>query len=956
MFITRNHGFVSFPKCLVVTLLMLSLCIAVNDTVHAACPASVNESLRVLTYNVSFSTLTPTEFWVDPTWAYALDDDVRASAIAEKIKAHDPDVFALTEAFDNDIKDKFVQLFKNTYPNYVYMIDDEWDSLLNDSGLMLFSKYPFLRFKGNQGELPTTAETDGRAWVWVEGEEKDDDEAFVRRIIFEQRVSSDHWAEKGAGLIRFMQGCSDPHFDVSVVFSHTQAGYVDEPLEDFREQMWARRANLMGIKWLLEDSLSTDQLQKDWVLVMGDLNTNGNPGNFNQFPYNPYVEHKWYNSEKDEEPHSEWDHHYKNIGTPWEDDDDSLSFYSRGSDPQGIPTYDSEKKKGSLLIDSWGFETSPKDFGQTNSGGTLGGSWYGLKPSEGERLDYILHNSPGGEEKVELCLQYIYKGFDFVTNTGSILSDHIPVIADFNRSAPRCGIPRAEKVTFDLADPDDLFKVFDGFGSETCSGPTETSNCSDTTEGLQTKLKFSNSMQWYKLDTAVSGQAGSYEIVLTRPVCKDACIQDKKTKAGSYVQFAVYQESNLSEEQLPQQGKCKAEPLDERTEIWKCKYLLDTPPYYVRIFHSKFPDIHFLNRTNEANLRYQITFRRFTCKNRSEACFLPKHREITQWWPEQPLDPKGSTDEDKNTMWFEFTHEYPSVGDVGTDVQFVWKSTHDSFTSTDDPVKGTIVTSDADPKNVNWTTDWFEGSGAPDVFHRGLVSSVGNPLPGIIENNEDIWEKPYYLKLTRFRADQDPLDKFINLKFETKVIFKTKLTYFHPTSMKCNIERTDIGEDDIWMEPDGKDCHPKNDKCYRWGLFDATPDSGTVIVNPKTYGLYTKYSQQFKPTIFEDVDDDEAFRLQNKHDYMWIYNIPWEDDTVPPADDFDPQNIATSTWQYEEPDDTDYWYTLTYYRSKERKSCTGMHGGQKGGASILPCPDPLVCSQGYCCPPSGCPY
>jgi hypothetical protein len=943
------------------------LCIAIvivaisGNTVQADCPKAVGDSVRVLTYNVSFPTSTPTEFWVNPTWVYVLEDDERATQIADKIKEQDPDIIALTEVLDNDIKDKFVELLKDTYPNYVYMIDDEWDSLLNDSGLMFFSKYSFMRFGDEQGELPSTAETDGRAWVWVDGEEKDDDEAFVRRLIFEQRVSDDHWAEKGAGLVRFRQECSDDRFNITATFSHAQAGYVDDSIKDFREQMWARRSNLMAIKWLIEDSLTVDQIKKDLVLVLGDLNTNGNPGNFNTSPYNPYVEHLWYNSESEGEPHSEWDHHYKNIGTPWEGNDDNFSFYSRGSDPIGQATYDPGTKKGGFLIDAWGFETSPKDFGQTNSGGGVGGSWYGLMPGQGERLDYVLHNRPEGNGTFDLCLQYIYKGVNFISSTGTILSDHTPVIADFNRRYPRCSITKAgggyysaQDVIFDLADANDLFKVYDGISQKTCFGPEENSNCSATTEGLQTKLKFNNSMQWYKIDSAKPGQTGSYEIILTRPKCEGSCITDATTKAGSYVQFALYHESNLSEEYLPQQGKCKSEPLNERHEIWKCKYLLDSPPYYVRVFHSKFPDSNVINRVNKPDLEYKIIFRRFTCKNKNEACFLPKHKEVTQWWPPTPLDPSGSTDEDKNTMWFEFTHEYTDTSDA--DAQFIWKSIHSSFTDTDDPVKGTIVTNDNPPQPLTWSTDFFIGTDAPTVYRRGTMLNFDDQLPGIIENGADIWEKPYYLKLTRYRADQNPPDKYINTKFQTRVTFKTHLTYFHPTSMKCIIERTDIGEDDIWMKPNGSSCHPSNDTCFRWGLFDATSDNGTVINNPTIYGLYPKFSNQFKPYIFEDVDDDEAVRLQNKYDYMWIYPLWWTADLVPKADDADPNNIVTTTWQYEDPD-TDYSYTLTYFRSKERKSCSGMLGGQSGFPPLEPCPAPLVCSkQGYCCPAAGCSY
>ena len=50
---------------LCITILLVAVS---GNAAKADCPKALDDSVRVLTYNVSFPTSTPTEFWFDPTW------------------------------------------------------------------------------------------------------------------------------------------------------------------------------------------------------------------------------------------------------------------------------------------------------------------------------------------------------------------------------------------------------------------------------------------------------------------------------------------------------------------------------------------------------------------------------------------------------------------------------------------------------------------------------------------------------------------------------------------------------------------------------------------------------------------------------------------------------------------------------------------------------------------------
>lgn len=99
-------------------------------------PPSSGESLRIGTFNTQFL---PEEF-ADSGCCEEIPD--RAAKIAERMLASQYDIIALNEVFTDEPKETLVALLQARYPHYIQQVDDD-DWAHQDSGLMLFSRFPF---------------------------------------------------------------------------------------------------------------------------------------------------------------------------------------------------------------------------------------------------------------------------------------------------------------------------------------------------------------------------------------------------------------------------------------------------------------------------------------------------------------------------------------------------------------------------------------------------------------------------------------------------------------------------------------------------------------------------------------------------------------------------------------------------------------------------------------------
>lgn len=393
---------------------------------------------------------------------YGITNEARAEKISDAIIAmkRQPDVIALQEVFDDDAKDAFEKKLKNIYPHFVKELDaedlDPWDS-----GLMLFSKFPFaplLKADFKAKDVTAFSKSSGNFQDW-EG---------VAYKEFRYKNHFDTFANKGVGLVRLEIKCGNSKEYMYVAFTHTQASYGDDSFNGMQKSVSARISQLEDIESIIKGTLPQVDLDNEPLFIMGDLNINGNFGSLD-FKWGDSSVTDWTAVLASDEANIvnhcrlyEWDYHFnRHLGN---------SYFS---------TY---------ISDSWVYDNIRTDYGQT-----IGGDFpkYFLNDSaNGERLDYILHNNNKGISSAEdmtpellksgekLSVQHIQRVWEPSVGSVHYYSDHLGLIVDVNKCYLQCNPRIAKEIN---PDPD-----------ITCQG----------------KIKFAEGMQWFK----VGEQGGAYSI------------------------------------------------------------------------------------------------------------------------------------------------------------------------------------------------------------------------------------------------------------------------------------------------------------------------------------------------------------------------------------------------------------------------------------------------------------
>ena len=425
-------------------------------------------SLRLVTYNTAFVSITfgPPVGTIDFNDGMAgMDYEQRAVAIATGIIRDDTDIVALNEVFSDEAKDVLVQLLAPVYPHYIKKIRGEAPNpaaqvvspLLppgaapaetSDSGLMLFSKYPFVPFSSSASPLSEPGlEIEGwngtSSWGSVPSQ--------VSARVFKTAAGGDGLASKAVTMARILNP-NDGQI-VNVALTHLQASYESPPAP---EETAARRAQFQDIKRLIVNSLTQGERQSQQVYVLGDLNVNG--GN---------------KGSPADEP--EWQSLFKFLSNA------VAGFFSCGNAAcaagAGKP----------FMTDLWGFETSTHDPGVSNN-------------VENQRLDYVLHNKPLITDVVvkppvttPMCAQHVAIAYELGQPTPSgvlQLSDHLGLRADFNKQAKHCspdgnaGVFGPRVITFSASSQERQIRPQHG-----------------------ARITYPGSMQWYRID-----KAGSYSV------------------------------------------------------------------------------------------------------------------------------------------------------------------------------------------------------------------------------------------------------------------------------------------------------------------------------------------------------------------------------------------------------------------------------------------------------------
>ena len=577
-----------------------------------------------------------------------LSHDERAEKVGARILQMDLDVVALNEIFVESARQKLLNILKPTYPHIVARIEHPADTdlgdiaeehfgayFVQDSGLMLFSKHPFLPLSGTAHLVPD-AEID----LYVNGVPTTNSGqtavAFTEYRFDCQR--SDCNSGKGAALVRIEK---TPQQRFAVAWSHLQASYGDDEPGQRSSGMDLRVAQFGKIRQLVNDSLTATERGSQEVFVLGDLNVIGRypdgqdlnttdwpglelPGGESQTSLTNPQNRDW------DLGRQEWLHHFCGLrsGVPGEpclnenpqqshlDDPVSPGFFACGD---GTANDCPDGSGNQFLVDSWAYDGSPHDLGPSEGRGALAPSDNATCSHEaviksklcaGQRLDYILHNQPSQSgtpdapiDRNSVCAQHMTIAYELSGAGGTQpLSDHLPVRGDFNRAWPFCRARDAKEV----GDPE--------LGA-------------NNTFSVPGRIQFPGSMQWYRIT-----EPGSYSIG----------VNPESTFA-----FQVYDHEDLSR---PRPSYHKME------SRWGTRYQLPNPPYYVRVFAST-DDGHTADRATTGS--YSITIHRHDCTSAEDACMLMAGGVTQALWPDEHFaqwnvnDPHHDSGPD--AQWFIFT-------------------------------------------------------------------------------------------------------------------------------------------------------------------------------------------------------------------------------------------------------------------------------------------------------------
>ncbi len=361
------------------------------------------ESLRVLTYNVQ---MLPSHF-------SAATKPANATKISARVKAGGYDVVALNEVFDEDVREKFLEHLEASFPYHVDYLSGG-TAVNEDAGLMLFSRLPFRPLPDD------TYRADNQSCEATNC-------GRVGFLEFGSCEGDDCLAEKGVGFVRLRN--PETASPVNVAFTHMQASYTpaDYPdeLEDAQDAAFefsTRIEQQVDIKELLQTTLGQSRLHSEPVIVMGDLNIDGDLANPDLGGWPNFNVRNLY----------EWNQAMTDVGNP------NFSF---------LP-----------LRDGWAYDNAPVwSTGNFDRGITNISAW-GAN-ADGARLDYVLLNE--GESR--RCMQHMTLAHNLrhggaLTETGfgptgvgmggkTDLSDHYGLNADINLESDRCRPVNAQLLT-----------------------------------------------------------------------------------------------------------------------------------------------------------------------------------------------------------------------------------------------------------------------------------------------------------------------------------------------------------------------------------------------------------------------------------------------------------------------------------------------------------------------------
>ena len=236
--------------------------------------ANTGNSVRILTFNTYL--LSPIFMckWDPLCHLFDANFEDRAKQIGAAITMTNQkfDIVAFNEVWDEDTKDVLEHTLGSIYPNYVKYISKSGPDLIQlkkdwgflggdfeDSGLMLFSKFPFQKLPFVKDDY----EASDYKPFWIK-----------KQLAFKEFhdcafAIEDCRAAKGAALIQVKLPSTRL---LDVVFAHTQADSGSSTHADVREKQ------LADVQDVLETTMGksfTSWTNDEWLVALGDLNING---------------------------------------------------------------------------------------------------------------------------------------------------------------------------------------------------------------------------------------------------------------------------------------------------------------------------------------------------------------------------------------------------------------------------------------------------------------------------------------------------------------------------------------------------------------------------------------------------------------------------------------------------------------------------------------------------------
>lgn len=196
----------------------------------------MSKALKVMTFNIQqLPSIARPES--DAPW--------RARAVARAILdlpvREQPDIVAFNEAFSETARPVLLGQLSSKYPHVIKMLEHPGPDVEEDSGLMLFSKLPFLPLAGG-------------------------DHLFK---VFRNTAAKDALAAKGVGVVRV----KGPFEITTIAFTHLQASYDAANTEHADVRM----NQLAFVRAILQNVAEGDLQNYANSVIVGDLNIKGDP-------------------------------------------------------------------------------------------------------------------------------------------------------------------------------------------------------------------------------------------------------------------------------------------------------------------------------------------------------------------------------------------------------------------------------------------------------------------------------------------------------------------------------------------------------------------------------------------------------------------------------------------------------------------------------------------------------